>query len=156
MCRPAAVLHGRLFALAQSVRSFARAFVATPFQSVPLLPRRNIKMLLALAVLIWKTKTLAQGEFDPSLPRSSPPSLPPPSSSSPASCRRSLTVPQFGLWWRLPPCVEIPIEHWCSAAAASKRRADRRCQSLTHHVRPNSAAMPKPRGHTKQREGITP
>ena len=40
---PCAVLlpffHGRLIALAQSARSFAPALVATPFQSVPLLPR---------------------------------------------------------------------------------------------------------------------
>ena len=39
MGRPAAVIHCRLVALAPSVRSFARALVATPFQSDPLLPR---------------------------------------------------------------------------------------------------------------------
>ena len=49
VCRPAAVFHGRLIALAQWTRSFARALVATPFQSVHLPPRPEHKVFLALA-----------------------------------------------------------------------------------------------------------
>ena len=62
MCRPAAVLHGHLIALARSARSFARALVATPFQLVPLLPRPRNKVLLALAVLRQATKNNSQDE----------------------------------------------------------------------------------------------
>ena len=48
MCHPpAAVLYGRLIALAHSARSFARALVDTQFQSVSLLPRPPQKILLA-------------------------------------------------------------------------------------------------------------
>ena len=43
VCRPAAVLHGRLIALAQSAPYYERALVATPFQSVthPPHPEKN-------------------------------------------------------------------------------------------------------------------
>ena len=88
MCRLAAVLDGLLIASAQSVRSSARNLVATPFQSVPLLPRLENKMLLALAVLIRKYKILVQREFNRSLPSSSAICLVPPSSSKPAYYRR--------------------------------------------------------------------
>ena len=37
-----------------------------------------------------------------------------------------------------------------------KRRANRRWPCLTHYVRPNSTATPKPRGHTQQQECMTP
>ena len=85
---PAVVLHGRLIALAHSARYFALALVDTQFQSVPLFPRpKKTKCSTQLAVLIWKTKNLVQGEFNPSLPRPSTASRPP-SSSNPASCRR--------------------------------------------------------------------
>ena len=61
VCHPAAVLHGRPIALSQSARSFTRALVTTPFQSVPFSPVPNTKKTSGsshFAVLIWKTKNL--------------------------------------------------------------------------------------------------
>ena len=87
----AAVLHGHLIALAHSARSFARAFVDTQIQSVPVLSRPKKQLLLAAcgADLLIKTKNLVQGESNPSVPHPPTASHPPPSSSNPASCRRS-------------------------------------------------------------------
>ena len=67
-------------------RSLERARVSAPFQSVPLVPRpyKN-KMLLAVFGSSLKNIILAQGEFNPSLPRSSTLDLPPALSSNPAS-----------------------------------------------------------------------
>ena len=52
-------------------------------------PYQKTKCSSQLAVLIGKTKILGQGEFNPSLPRRSTASCPPPSLSNPASSRRS-------------------------------------------------------------------
>ena len=47
MCRPAAVFHCRLVALAHSARSLSRALVATQFRSATVVPRPKTKILLA-------------------------------------------------------------------------------------------------------------
>ena len=75
MRRLAAALNGRLIALAQSAHAFARSLAATPFQSVPsATPPQN--MLLALSCgSDLKKNNLAQGKFNPSLPRTSTLSL---------------------------------------------------------------------------------
>ena len=68
-------------------RSLERALVSAPFQSVrfPFSPVPRNKMLLAVFSTGLKKKKLAQGEFNPSLPRLSMLDLPPALSSNPAS-----------------------------------------------------------------------
>ena len=46
----------------------------------------------------------------------------------------SKIVRYFGLWWRLPPRTDVPMEHRCSAAAALRRCAKCRCPYLKHHT----------------------
>ena len=89
---PAAVLHGRLIAinfLGPLTRTCSR-WRSIPIGSPsPPSPQKKSQ----LAVLMWKTKVLVQGESNPSLPRPSTLSRPPPSSSNPTSCRRSSLHP---------------------------------------------------------------
>ena len=58
-------------------------------------PSQKTKYSTRLAVLIWKTKILVQGEFNPSLPRPSTASRAPPLSSDPASCQFPPSKPRL-------------------------------------------------------------
>ena len=96
VCRPAAVsswpphrLSPIRPLLCTCFRSFARAFVPAPFQSVPLPSRpekQNAPRTCGSDLKI--TNILAHGEYNPSLPHSSTLRRPPPS-SNPASYRRN-------------------------------------------------------------------
>ena len=77
----------RLSSLGQLLRTCSRAH-SIPVGS-PSPPSKKKKMLHAVCGADLKNKILVQGEFNPSLPRPSTASRPPPSSSNPASCRRS-------------------------------------------------------------------
>ena len=65
--------------------SLERTLVSAPFQSVPLLPRPKKQNAPRSFGTGLKIKILAQGEFNPSLPRSSTLDLPPALSSNSAS-----------------------------------------------------------------------
>ena len=77
----------RLSSLGPLIRTCSR-WRSIPIGS-PSPPSQKTKCSSQLALLIWKTKLFVQGKFNPSLPRPSTLSRPHPSSSNPASCRRS-------------------------------------------------------------------
>ena len=85
---PAVVLHGRLIALAHPAGSFTLALVDAQFQSVSLLPRPKNKIFLAACGVDLKNKRSRSGRVKSSLSLPSTLSRPP-SSSNPASWRRS-------------------------------------------------------------------
>ena len=159
MCRLAAVLHhGRLILLAHSARSCLRTCSRCHSLSVGSLspPSQKQNAPRNLRFSSGTNYFVTQGEFNSSLPRSSTLSPPPPSLSNLASCRRIRLC-------RILTCVGCCLRARRSRLSIAalpllpiKRRANRRCPCLTHHVRPHSTATPKPRGHAQQQEAITP
>ena len=110
MCRPAAIVHGNVFALAHSGHSLARALVASPFQSVTILRRPKNKMILSAFFGTDLKTNMAQGEFTLYLPRSSTLDLPPP-----------LPVESGLLTARFPLCERRPCRNLARGGACLRK-----------------------------------
>ena len=109
MCRPAAAVHGNLSALAHSVTAPSNVlWLPLPFSRFLFSPVPKTKCSSQLSVLVGKIKFIAQGEFNPSLPRSSTLDLPPALSSNPASGRRGslyATLDSAAVWLVVAPAL---------------------------------------------------
>ena len=134
-------------------RSVERALVFAPSSRFPLSPVLKNKMILAGFGTVVKNKISRAGRVQ----RVSAPLV---DARSP-SC---IIVESCHLTARFPLCKPRPcrrfarsgaclravvsIVHCCTATAAYKRNANRRCLCLTPHLLLNSTTTPRPYGHT--------